>query len=61
MFSRHGKSLELHLVVVANKASHLGLALCFRQKNGEAEKLGHSQLEHKSYFGVEILDTRPLP
>ena len=46
---------RLHLVVAANKASHLGLAICFRPKNGKAKRLGHSQSEHKDSFKVEIL------
>ena len=50
---------SLHLVVAVDKASHLGLAMCFRQKKGKAEKLGHSHPEYKICFGVEILDTRP--
>ena len=53
-------SWRLHLVVAAEQASHLGLVMCFRQKNGKAEKLGYSHPEHKNCFGVEILDTRPL-
>ena len=52
---------RLHLVVAVDKASHLGEALCFRQKNGIAEKLDHSHPEYKSGFGMEILDTRPPP
>ena len=32
-----------------------------KKKKGWAETLDHSHLEHKSYFGVEILDTRPPP
>ena len=52
---------RLHLVVAADKANHLGLAICFRQKNGRAKKLGHSQPEHKGSFKVEISGTRPPP
>ena len=50
---------SLHLVVVDNKASYLGSAMCFRYKKKKCivEKLGHNQLEHKSSFGVEILGT----
>ena len=52
---------RLHLVVAANKTNHLRSALCFRQKNGRAEKLDQSHQEHKSCFGVKILDIRPPP
>ena len=30
-----------------------------REKWVQAETLGHSHLEHKNSFGVEVLDTRP--
>jgi len=30
---------NLHLVVVVDKASHLGSAICFRPKNGKSGKV----------------------
>ena len=50
---------SLHLVDAADKVSHLGSAICFRPKKGRVEKLGHSYLEHKGSFKVEISGTRP--
>ena len=47
------------MVVAADKASHLGSAMCFRPKNGKAERLGHSQPKHKGSFKVEISGIRP--
>ena len=39
-----------------------GSQLCLKEKKkGWAETLGHSHLEHKSCFGVKILDIRPPP
>ena len=52
---------SLHLVIAADKASHLGSAMCFRSKNGKAKKLSHSQPAHKGSFKMEISGTRPPP
>ena len=49
---------SLHLVAIVDRASHLGLAICFRQKDCKEEKLGYSQQEHTNFIGVEILGTR---
>ena len=51
---------RLHLVVAADKASHLGSALCFRQKNGRVEKLGHSHPKHKTILGWKFWIQDPL-
>ena len=52
---------SLHLVVAADKANHLGSAMCFRLKNDKAERLGHNQPEHKGFFKVGISGTKPPP
>ena len=39
----------------------MGAKYVLKVKWVRAETLGRNHPEHKNYFGVEILDTRPIP
>ena len=61
MFTRHGRPLEFATGSCNRQGQPLRVSYVFEEKNGRAEKMGHSQLEHKGPFKVEISHTRPLP
>ena len=64
MFPRHGRSLEIAfewLSELSCSAFFLELVVFWCGKWSWAENYGHSHIEHKSSFEMEILDTRPPP